>query len=200
MPENDNRQTNPRRLYILGGFLLAVLAIYIGVLFDIQYNQGEEYLEKSVRTITRPETIEASRGVITDRNGRELVSNRQTYDLTFDTSMLSKGDDKNQAILRLIQLFREQGLTWEDHLPVSRTAPYTYTVDEVSATYRGWFNSFLQKKMELVSADLKSSDLTADMLNTAGLSANLLVKLMREKFDIPSGWSDADARDVLGVL
>ena len=200
MPENDNRQTNPRRLYILGGFLMAVLAIYIGVLFDIQYNQGEEYLEKSVRTITKTETIEASRGVITDRNGRELVSNRQTYDLTFDTSMLSKGDDKNQAILRLIQLFREQGLTWEDHLAVSRTAPYTYTVDEVSATYRSWFNSFLQKKMELVSADLKSSDLTADMLNTAGLSANLLVKLMREKFDIPSGWSDADARDVLGVL
>ena len=95
MPENDNRQTNPRRLYILGGFLLAVLAIYIGVLFDIQYNQGEEYLEKSVRTITRTETIEASRGVITDRNGRELVSNRQTYDLTFDTSMLSKGDRKS---------------------------------------------------------------------------------------------------------
>ena len=95
MPENDNRQTNPRRLYILGGFLMAVLAIYIGVLFDIQYNQGEEYLEKSVRTITKTETIEASRGVITDRNGRELVSNRQTYDLTFDTSMLSKGDDKN---------------------------------------------------------------------------------------------------------
>lgn len=127
MPENDNRQTNPRRLYILGGFLMAVLAIYIGVLFDIQYNQGEEYLEKSVRTITRTETIEASRGVITDRNGRELVSNRQTYDLTFDTSMLSKGDDKNQAILRLIQLFREQGLTWEDHLHELHRALYLHS-------------------------------------------------------------------------
>ena len=200
MPEHDNKQTDPKRLYFLGGFLVAVLSIYIGVLFNTQYYEGDRYLEQSVRTITKTETIQASRGVITDRNGRELVSNRQTYNLTFDTGLLKKGDDKNAAILRLIQLLREQGLTWEDHLPVSKAAPYAYTVDEVSSTSRSWFNSFLQKKMELVSTDLKDADLTGEMLNTAGLSANLLIKTMRETYEIPSAWSDADARDVLGVL
>jgi len=200
MPENEAKQTNPRRLYILGGFLVAVLAIYVVVLFHTQYTEGEHYLEMSVRTITKTETIQASRGIITDRNGRELVSNRQTYNLTFDTNLLGKEDNKNQAILRLIQLCREQGLTWEDNLPVSNSVPYTYTVDNVSSPYDTWFNRFLQEKMELVSKDLATADLSSEMLNTAGLSANLLIKEMRELFAIPSDWNDADARAVLGVL
>lgn len=200
MPENDTKQTSPRRLYILGGFLVVVLAVYTGVLFHTQYTLGDHYLELSVRTITKTETIQASRGIITDRNGRELVSNRQTYNLTFDAGLLDKEDDKNAAILRLIQLCREQGLTWEDNLPVSDSAPYTYTIDAVSSPYNTWFNKFLQEKMELVSKDLATADLTGEMLNTAGLSANLLIKEMRGVFDIPSGWGDADARAVLGVL
>jgi penicillin-binding protein 2 len=161
---------------------------------------GDYYLEQSVRTITKTETIEASRGIITDRNGRELVSNRQTYNLTFDSSLLSKDDDKNAAILRLIQLCREQGLTWTDNLPVTDSAPYAYTVDSMGSPYNTWFNRFLQEKMELVSKALDTADLTGSMLTEAGLSADLLIKEMREVFDIPSGWNDADARDVLGVL
>ena len=104
MPDSENKQTRPRRLYLLAGFLLAVLTVYIGVLLDTQYNKGQYYLEQSVRTITRTETIVASRGILTDRNGRELVANRQTYNLTFSPSLLGKGDDKNEAILRLIRL------------------------------------------------------------------------------------------------
>ena len=200
MPDSENKQTRPRRLYLLAGFLLAVLTVYIGVLLDTQYNKGQYYLEQSVRTITRTETIVASRGILTDRNGRELVANRQTYNLTFSPSLLGKEDDRNEAILRLIRLCREEGLTWQDGLPVSRDVPYVYTVDEAGSVSRGRFNTFLQKRMKLVSADLKDEDLTADMLNTAGLSANLLIRTMREEFDIPSAWDDEDARDVLGVL
>ena len=200
MPDSENKQTRPRRLYLLAGFLVAVLTVYVGVLLDTQYNKGQYYLEQSVRTITRTETIVASRGILTDRNGRELVANRQTYNLTFSPSLLGKGDDKNEAVLRLIRLCRDKGLTWQDSLPVTREAPYTYTVDEAASVSRGRFNTFLQKRMKLVSADLKDEDLTADMLNTAGLSANLLIRTMREAFDIPSAWNDRDARDVLGVL
>ena len=200
MPDSENKQTRPRRLYLLAGFLLAVLTVYVGVLLDTQYNKGQYYLEQSVRTITRTETIVASRGILTDRNGRELVGNRQTYNLTFSPSLLGKTDDKNEAILRLIRLCREKGLIWQDSLPVSREVPYVYTVDEAGSVSRSRFNTFLQKRMKLVSADLKDEDLTGDMLNTAGLSANLMIRTMREEFDIPSAWDDEDARDVLGVL
>ena len=42
------------RLYLLGGFLLVVLAIYVAVLYDTQINDHEDYLAQSIRTITQP--------------------------------------------------------------------------------------------------------------------------------------------------
>jgi len=208
MSENENRQqTSPGRLMVLGGFLIAILLVYVAILFDIQYNHGEDYLEESVRTITRTETIQASRGIVTDRNGAVLISNRQTYDLAWDASQLKDGGEeedpdarRNAAVLRLVQLFRQEGLTWEDHLPITRRAPYSYTVDALSSPYPGWFNAFLRDKLEAVAKDLATEDLSARMLNDAGLTADILMRMMRQAFQIPTDWNDTDARDVLGIL
>ena len=90
-----------------------------GRMYDTQINRGDYYREQSVRTITSTETVEASRGILTDRNGQVLVSNRQTYALTFDVSLLSSEDDENAAILRLIQLCRQRGVIWNDNLPMT---------------------------------------------------------------------------------
>ena len=122
------------------------------------------------------------------------------YNLTFDPAKLERGEDENAAILRLVQLCREQGLTWQDNLPLSRSFPYGYTLDGLSSTQLSRFNIFLQKRMELVSADLENKDLTAHMLTSAGLTSTLLLETLREEFAIPEIWSDQDARDVLGVL
>ena len=89
-----------------------MLLAYVGVMYDTQIRNGSYYREQSVRTITTTETVEASRGVLTDRNGQVLVSSRQTYALTFDVSLLNEDDDENEAILRLIRLCRERGVAW----------------------------------------------------------------------------------------
>ena len=199
MPENNQRETSRTRLYTLGGFLLVILFAFTAVLYNTQIVHGKEYLEQSVRTITKQNTVEASRGIITDRSGKAMVSNTQTYNLTFDTSLLTAGDDENACILRLIQLCRSQNLTWVDELPLTVSTPYAYTVDSVSNTQKNRFVKFLQS-MKLVSADLSSSGLTAEQLAQAGLTANVLMKDMRTYFKIPDDWSDTDARAVLGVL
>jgi penicillin-binding protein 2 len=199
MPEKKQREASRARLNTLAGFLLAVLLCYAGVLYNTQIVHGQEYLEQSVRTITKQETVEASRGIITDRYGRELVSNRQTYNLTFDAGLLNDGDDENASILRLIQLCRSKGLTWSDNLPITSAPPYAYQVDSVSNTQKGRFVKFLQS-IKLVSTDITSSAVSAKMLTSAGLTADILVSDMRQEFAIPADWSDADARAVLGVL
>ena len=102
----ETKPNSARRLYVLCGFLLCVLLAYVGVMYDTQIRNGSYYREQSVRTITTTETVEASRGVLTDRNGQVLVSSRQTYALTFDVSLLNEDDDENVAILRLIRLCR----------------------------------------------------------------------------------------------
>ncbi len=185
------------RLYALGGFLLAILFAYGSVLYDTQITNGSYYLEQSVRTITNTETVEASRGILTDRNGQVIVSNRQTYALTFDASLLDNGDDENAAILRLIQLCRSRGQSWNDNLPLTAQAPYTYTVDDVGTTQRSRFLKYLQS-LNLISTNLSTSDISNTLLNQI-VTPDTLLAAMRDEFKIPASWSDADARAVLGV-
>lgn len=199
MSDMNTKETSHARLYILIVFLVAVLIFYVAVLFRTQIVKGKEYLEQSVRTITESETVEASRGIITDRNGTALVSNRQTYNLTFDTGLLTKKDDENKCILRLIELCEKENLTWSDTLPLSTDAPYSYTLDEANSTQKSRFVKFLQE-LQLVSTDISTSEVSVKMLDRAGLSADALMAQMREYYKIPKSWSDADARNVLGIL
>ena len=140
----DYKESGNHRLYVLAGFLAVVLLIYLGVLYDIQINDHDYYLTKSVNTIAKKEKVEASRGIITDRSGRPLVSNRSTYSLTFDSSLLKDGEDQNDALLRLLELCREQGVDWMDNLPITRQAPFSFTVDTVSSTQKSRFLSYLK--------------------------------------------------------
>lgn len=197
----DHRSSpnNLKRLLALAIFLMVALVIYTGVLYNIQINDHDYYLARSIRTITRVEKVEASRGVITDRNGRELVSSRSSYDLTFDSSLLSEGDDENQAILRLIKLCQSQQVSWTDNLPITSTAPFSYTLDKLDDTQRSRFADFLQKDLKWVSTNLSPDGITEELLNSLGLDAGSLVALLREKYEIPSSFSLSNARAVIGV-
>lgn len=195
---NETIPNSNRRLYVLGGFLLCVLITYTCVMYDTQINQGDYYREQSVRTITSTETVEASRGILTDRNGQVLVSNRQTYALTFDKSLLNEEDDENEAILRLIQLCRQRGVVWNDNLPVSKSAPYAYIVDAAGTVQRDRFSKFLQTSLKALSTNVQKDNVTDALLSSIISPADLMAQ-MRTFFTIPADWSDADARAVVGV-
>ena len=132
------------RFRVLSALSLAVLGIYLVVLFNIQVVHHEDYLAKSTQTITRVETVTASRGIITDRSGRTLVSNQYAYSLTFDPSLLKAGENQNAAILRLLQLCREQGADWEDNLPLSQSDSPRFTVDALTDTQKSYFLAYLR--------------------------------------------------------
>ena len=189
----------PSRLYVLAGFLFAVLFCYVGLLYNAQVLHYDEYQEQSQRSITKSEKVVASRGILTDRNGKVLVSNRQIYNLSFDSSLLSKDDDMNAAVLRLVELCEEEKLDWTDTLPLTESAPFSYTLDDASRTTKASFIRFLQSPMELLSTSVTTDDVTEELLVSSGLPAEALFARMRLKFEIPEDWSDADARKVLAV-
>lgn len=140
----NQRPSQLTRFRVMAAMALAVLAIYLVVLFNTQVVHHEEYLAKSIQTITRMENVEASRGIITDRSGRTLVTNQSTYSLTFDASLLKPGENQNDAILRLVTLCREQGVAWEDNLPLSLDGTAHFTVDALTDTQKGRFFSYLR--------------------------------------------------------
>ncbi len=199
--ERKDSQSNIR-LYVLGSLLALALVVYIGVLYDIQINQHDYYLARSIRTITQEETVEASRGVITDRSGREMVSSRSSYNLTFDSSALDEGEDENEAILRLVKLCQSQDVAWVDNLPITKTAPFSYTftsLTELNETQRNRFTAFLRDQLEVVPEDTTAEDITADCLSSLGLSAHAMVERLRQEFKVPVAFSLNEARSVIGV-
>ena len=125
-PMMDGRQFHVRVRGVMV-LLAAVLVGFLWVLYDLQYVHGAEYLEQSRRKIAKTETVEAARGQILDRYGRVLVSNRASYNVSLDTSFM--GEDRNTVLLRLLDICREESVTWSDTLPVSQSAPYVFTAE-----------------------------------------------------------------------
>lgn len=100
-----------------------------------------------------------------------MVSSRSSYNLTFDSSALDEGEDENEAILRLIQLCQDQGVSWVDNLPITKTAPFSYTftsLTELSDTQRNRFTTFLRDQLEVIPEDATAEDITADYLSSRG--------------------------------
>ena len=121
-----------RRLIALGAAMFFCALVFVITLFDAQIVNGDDYLAQSIRTNAKSETVKASRGVITDRNGKVLVSNRAVYTLNFDSSLVPS-DELNDALLRVIDLMNAQGVEIKDTLPLARTSPYAYDTANGSA-------------------------------------------------------------------
>lgn len=129
----DDRTEDGRLVHRRLRILVAILAILIGVFFFVLYNlqviHGAEYLERSQHKIAQTETVDASRGVILDSLGRVLVSNRVSYQATLDLKLLGSTEQRNATLRELLALCREQNVVWNDSLPISAQAPFSFTSD-----------------------------------------------------------------------
>ena len=109
--------------------VLAILLTFLcSNLYTIQYTKGADYAEQSVAKVSETETVSASRGNILDRNGKVLVSNQVSYNVTLDLNLLSsKEKNRCDTLLALTQAATEQGITWTDTLPITTQPPFEYT-------------------------------------------------------------------------
>ena len=188
------KANNPyrRRLLVIAGFLALVLIFYGVLLFQYQVVHGSEYRAQSMSSNATAQTVEASRGILTDRNGKVLVSNRLTYTLKFSDESFKKDDSAcNAAILRLIELCQEQGVTWRDLLPLGQTEPYALTSDANSEIFTDWLS-----ENKLAYAKTLSEDGLPRV--TAVDDGTILAKL-REIYKIDDSYTDQQARWIAGV-
>ncbi len=171
-------ETSQKRLYVFLGFLALILAAFVVVLYSTQVVHGSEYRARSISSNATTATVEASRGIITDRSGKVLVSNQLTYTMTFSREDLTDDASLNEAIRRVIELCRDNDTTWTDTLPLSRTAPWSY----LPAAQEEDFTAFCKK------AKLDPS-----------LDAASMLQALRTLFAIDAQYSNADARAIAGV-
>ena len=167
-----------RRVMILLGVFGAFLLLFGAVLYDAQILHGSENRARSISSNATSEVVPASRGIITDRNGKVLVSNRLAYTLVFDRSGFTNDASLNDAILRLIRLCQETGTAWNDTLPIAQTGSFLRHTNDRSES----FTQYLEKNKL-----------------TATAAGRQLIAEMRALYHVDESLSEKDARLVIGV-
>ena len=162
------------------GLFAFILLLYSFRLYKLQIidTKGNTDNTQVYSTIT---TVRAARGDILDRNGNVLVGNRASYNLVFNHYVTKTNPNCNQALYTLVQKCRELGITYSDHFPVSTSRPFVYTLTDFTTTWQNYFQLFM-----------------VDRVLDSDITAPLLVEKMRERYSIPTSWSDEDARAVIG--
>ncbi len=127
-----------RRVLALFVTVAVIFGIFSVRLFHIQIIDGEEYASLSEAGTKTTISIAASRGEILDRNQIPLVSNRTSYAVVLDYNYFphSNYQEQNDCLLSLVKLLREQEETWNDTLPISEAAPYTFLEERESGVSR----------------------------------------------------------------
>ena len=210
----EGKQFN-RRTLAVAAVLAVMLAVFVGVLYNLQIVHVEDYRAMSVVKIDNRVTVEGARGELLDRYGRELVTNRAVYRITLNTRLMGDEAERNPNLMELITICRDNGLSWSDSLPISTTAPFTYTTDTplayelegggVAFTRLGRLLNALPLgetvKASLNLPDTRDIEAAKDLTEIpAGPTAEELIAALRNYFEIDPSWSDEDARALIGVL
>ena len=218
---DENNISGSKQFHLRSGILVGIFALCLGlfvaVLYDAQVVNHDAYLARSSTQVTASETVEASRGIITDRNGKVLVSNRESYTITIDTDLIeaAEGESHDEAVartvLRLIRQCQASGVEWTDTLPLSRTEPFVYTTASASSSQRSRLQRYLSENGwsdSEITAEAPYPAMSASLQAQLGavnsqLTPQTLMDLMWADFgleDADLGCTEEEARLVLGVL
>ncbi len=170
------------RAAILISIIVFVLGIFCFRLYSMQVMDAEKN-ENNMTVYTTRTRVRAVRGDILDASGNVLVNNRASYDLIFNHYVILNSDSPNQSLLDLAKLCIELGIPYADHFPLTTTEPFSYTLADYNSAWQGYFQSYLASRGNLDS----------------DISAPLLMRELRDQYQIPEDWSDADARLVIGL-
>jgi penicillin-binding protein 2 len=125
-------QDSPRlRLSMLGIVVFALFASLFARLWYLQVMASDEFQVEAQSNRTREVAVEAPRGRILDRNGKVLVDNRISVQITIDRSVLRElEDDERTAVLaRLADGLAQSGMPTtvqqlEERVADQRYSPY----------------------------------------------------------------------------
>ena len=159
-----------------------VLCFFVGKLYTMQVVDAAEKAD-NITTYTTITRVRAARGDLLDTHGNVLVSNRASYNLEFNHYVVLNSDNPNESLRQLTQLCKTLDIAYEDHFPVTKERPFTYTLGDYNSIWQGYFQDYLPTRGGL------DSDITAP----------LLIKTLRESYKIPEDWTDEEARLVIGL-
>lgn len=168
------------------GVLILLIAVMSGIfgvrLYDVQVTQASQVDHTPSGSHTYRTRVTAARGEILDRNGKVLIGNRASYNLTLIYAIVFSAENPNENLRKLTNLCNELGLEMTDHFPVTMEKPYTYTTNEYSSTWNSYFKTFL---------DERGWD--------SDISAPQLIRRLKDTYHLPADWTEEEARRVISI-
>lgn len=126
MNQNSKRQQR-RRNVLLYGMTAVCFILFQARLFSLQIKDGAAYRAQSEQGLSLTRTIKAPRGMITDRNGTPLVTNRKGYFIVLEKKRTNT-KDWHQSVLNLFALLQNHAAVQarKDSIPISFAKPFQF--------------------------------------------------------------------------
>ena len=126
------KKNNLNRYYIISVLVILLICLIFIKLFNLQVVNGVTYRAQSENKLLRSHTITATRGEITDRFGRPLVTSRMGFDLIAYKEYIE--DEKlNQLILDTVNILEKYEASYYDTLPISENGEFIFNSPDYSA-------------------------------------------------------------------
>ena len=202
---------SPVRLAVLMIFMVAVLAVYIVVLYDLQVVHGETWsaYAENHRLVNR--TVEATRGQILDRNEAALISNRSVNNIVIDWIALANSPfNNNDVLLSLVELTRAKGYEHVDTMPIS-ASPFTYTpMSSAQVFHLNRYIRHYERDIRTMLRTLREVELQEEgeeavptpepeELSIENVSAVELMAFMRARYNISAEYTAEEIRIIAGI-
>lgn len=175
------------RVSFLVAIMIGMFLVIIYQFYQIQIIDHDYYAEQVIYNVQRTVELEATRGLIYDRYGKPLVTNKVIHVLQFNPEVkFAKNEDSNKTLLKVIELLEAEGCDYIDFVPISKAAPFVYTADE-------------SEVKEFIRDYVPYTEDTYEEIS--GYSApELMAYLTGESvYDLSDAFSDTEKRKILGV-
>ncbi len=170
------------RYYIITVIVVVLTALIFAKLFELQVVNGVTYREQSERRLLRSTTVTATRGQITDRYGRPLVTSRMGFNLVAYKEYIEE-DNLNQLILDTINILDKYDVSYYDTLPISENGEFLFDSPDYSAEN-------IEKNIQKFKEDNEFE---------SSMSAKQILDKLFEKYEIDSKYTPQEKRKIAGV-
>lgn len=131
--KNRTERSSAVRMFVILGFFIALAGVIIGRLAKYQLEMYDYYQSKVLNQLTIQTDVTPERGIITDRNGNVLATNKTVYNVILSPKDILdrvKDDEKSvEARTEYINSKEYRELTAEEK-EAARASLYVYTDEE----------------------------------------------------------------------
>ena len=175
------------RLFIFACGVSVMFLMIIYQFYKLQIIEHDAYDEELRATVQKEVEIPAIRGVIYDRYGKPLATNKAVYVLKYDPQVTLKADDRDRILLNVAKILESNGDEYIDNMPISKTTPFVFTEDTQGV------KRFITNYVPYNDNDHKEI--------IYSYSASELMAYLRgeEIFDIDETFSDEEARKIIAM-